>query len=104
MFPDLMKNPLSTVLANSYRPFLVQTDPSSVEYRGGQNGVGDGWQALGIKIAWLGFPGVDTARGVNEFLNRNVSISPLAIKMAAFGRRIFHAGGKRAIIIRIRIG
>ena len=94
MFPDLMKNPLFTVLANSYRPFLIQTDPSGVEYGGGQNGVRDGWQALGIKIAWLGFSGVDTARGVNEFLNRNVSVSPLAIKMAAFGRGIFHAGGQ----------
>jgi hypothetical protein len=91
MFPDSMKNPLSTVLANPYRSFLVQTNPSGVEYRSGQNGVRDGWQALGIKIAWLGYPGVDTARGVNEFLNRNVSVSPLAIKMAAFGRRIFHA-------------
>ena len=86
-----MKNPLSAILANPYRPFLVQTDPSGVEYRGGQDGVCDGRQALRIKIAWLGYPGVDTARGINEFLNRNVSISPLAIKMAAFGRRIFHA-------------
>jgi hypothetical protein len=94
MFPDLMKNPLPTVLANPHRPFLVQTNPSGVEYRGGQSGVGDGRQALGIKIAWLGYPGVDTARGVNEFLNRNVSVSALAIKMAAFGRRIFHAGGQ----------
>ena len=92
-FPDLTKNPLSTVLAYPYRPILVQANPSRVEYRGGQNGVGDGWQAVRIKIAWLGYPGVDTARGVNEFLNRNVSISPLAIKMAAFGRRIFHAVG-----------
>jgi hypothetical protein len=91
-----MKNPLSTVLADPHRPFLVQTNPSGVEYCGGQNGVSDGWQALGIKIAWLGYPGVDTARGVNEFLNRNVSVSPLAIKMAAFGRRIFHTEGRGA--------
>lgn len=103
-----MKNPLSAILANPYRPFLIQTDPSGVEYRGGQDGVCDGRQALRIKIAWLGYPGVDTARGINEFLNRNVSISPLAIKMAAFGRRIFHAvwvggasGKKKQLRIRI---
>jgi hypothetical protein len=89
-----MKNPLSTFLANPHGPFLVQTNPSGVENRGGQNGVGDGGEALRIKIAWLGCPGVDTARGIDEFLNRNVSVSALAIKMAAFGRRIFHAGGE----------
>ena len=88
-----MNNPLFTILANPHRPFLVQANPSRVEYRSRQNGVGDGRQALRIKIAWLTNSGVDTARGVNEFLNRNVSISPLAIKMAAFGWRIFHAEG-----------
>jgi len=94
-----MKRPLPTVRADPYRPFLVQTDPSGVEYRSGQNSVGDGRQALRIKIAWLGYPGVDTARGVNELLYRNVSVSPLAVKMTAFGRRIFHAGRKRTIMI-----
>ena len=100
-----MKNPPSIVLTDPYRPFLVQTNPSGVEYRGGQNGISDGRQALGIKIAWLGYPGVDTARSINEFLDRNVSISALAIKMAAFGGRIFHAvvGGASGTIKSIRI-
>jgi hypothetical protein len=86
-----MKNPLSAIFANPYRPFLVQTNPSGVEYRSGQDGVGDGRQALSIKVAWLSDPRVDIARGVYELLNGNVPISPLAIKMATFGRRIFHA-------------
>src|SRR5260370_34931710 len=91
MFPDLMKNPLPTILINPHRPFLVQTNSSGVEYRSGQHRVGDGRQTLRIKVARLGHPGVDTARGINEFLNRNVSITPLSIKMATFGWRIFHA-------------
>lgn len=91
MFPDLMKDPLSTIIGYPHRPFLVQTNTSGVEYRGGQDSVGDGRQALHVKVTWLGDARVDTARGVNEFLNGNVPISPLAIKMTAFGGRIFHA-------------
>jgi hypothetical protein len=91
MFPDLMKDPLFTVMGYPHGPFLVQTDPSGVEYRSGQDGVGDGRQALNIKVTWLSDARVDAARGVNEFLNRNVPISPLAIEMTAFGWRIFHA-------------
>jgi hypothetical protein len=52
---------------------------------------------LEIKIAWLGDARIYAARGVNEFLNRNVPITPLAIKVARFGRRIFHAEHKRVI-------
>ena len=85
-FPDSMKNPLSTVLANPHWPFLVQTNPPGVEYRSGQDSVGNGRQVLNIKVAWLGCPHVDTERGVNEFLNGNVSISPLAVKMTTSGR------------------
>lgn len=86
-----MKNPLSAILVNPHRPFLVQTNPSGVEYRSGQDGVRDGRQALNIKVARLSDPRVDTARGVYELLNGNVPITPLAIKMTTFGRRIFHA-------------
>ncbi len=89
--PRLKQDPLSILLGNAHRSLLVQTNTPGVEYRGGQDGVRDGRQALDIKIDRLGDPRVHAARGVNKFLNGNVAISPLAIKMAAFGGRVFHA-------------
>jgi len=93
-----MQDPLSVDVGDAHRSLLVQADTPGVEYRGGQDRVGDGRQALCIKFARLGGPRVYAAGGVNEFLNGNVSVSPLAIKMAGFGWRVFHAEEKGATV------
>lgn len=88
----LLQHPLSVViLGNAHGSLLVQTNASGVEYRGGQDCVGDGRQALDIKIARMGDPRVHATCGVNKLLNGNVSVSPLAIKVTGFGRRVLHA-------------
>jgi hypothetical protein len=90
--PRLLQRPLSVVvLRNPHGSLLVQTNASSVEYRGGQDCIGDGRQALDIKIAWMSDSRVHATCGVNEFLNGYVSVSPLAIKVTGFGRRVLHA-------------
>ena len=37
-----MQDPLSVNVGDAHRSLLVQTDPPGVEYRGGQDRVGDG--------------------------------------------------------------
>jgi len=76
-------------------PLLVQADPTRVKDGGGQYGVRDGRETCSVIVYRLRLLSADAPRSVDELLNRNITVTALAIKMATLRRRIFHAEGAK---------
>lgn len=84
----LREGPLITFLLDEHSSLLVEADAPGVEDCRREDSVTNGREALLVKVAGLGFASIDPTSGINEFLDGNVAVTPLAIKMTSLGRRV----------------
>jgi hypothetical protein len=78
----LLQHPTSTLLFDADRPLLVQANPTCVEDGGGQHCVCNGRETCRVVVCRLRLHSVDAPCSVDELLDRNITITALAVKMA----------------------
>lgn len=62
-----------------------------MQNRGCEHRIGNGRESLRVELLRLDLTRVRSVRRVNEFLDGDVSITPLSIEVSSLGWRILHA-------------
>lgn len=90
----LLQDPLIVLVLDRDWPLLVETDAPSVEDGSGQDRVRDCRETVTVVIGGLCQPRIHATRGINEFLDGNIAISALAVKVSALRGGVLHAAGE----------
>lgn len=93
-----LQGPFPILLLDINGPLLVQADTARVQDRRRENGIGDRRQTtMCVVIGRLARMRIHAAHGVNKFLDRDIAITPLTVKMTALIRRVLHVKRVEAI-------
>ena len=87
----LFQDPVGALLFDTDRPLLVEGDTAGVQNRRCEHCIRDRWEAILVVIFRLRQTGVHAACGVDELLNRDISVPALAVEMPTLRGRVFHA-------------
>jgi len=94
----LLQHPASTLLFDADRPLLVQADTTCIEDGSGQHCVCNGRETCRVVICRLRLHSVDAPCSVDKLLDRNITITALAVKMTTLRWGIFHAEDARIFV------